>query len=261
VRLNRFYLTVPSAGTMDGDTIKSEMNRTFSLHCNPKTIAIRCLLPFCMIYAAAAQPPEAAAPTVEGVLPSRPLFFSEAWKPSTVKGEHPVDPATAVENPNLELKLYGTSAKEIQLLGSPKTAANPTHLWDGLCATPCAVALRDKDNYVNLTGNAMIRWVTKVSGFQKVHPIVKLADGTWLVGDHEDGSNADWHTDEFSISDVRWRKLNIEKVVVTGNWVNAPDLSKVDEVGYTDLMPGSGHGAGGWSDVGKIEVFGKPVKR
>ena len=31
--------------------------------------------------------------------------------------------------------------------------------------------------------------------------------------------------------------------------------------GFADLMPGSGHGAGGYVNVGRIEVYGKPVKR
>ena len=43
--------------------------------------------------------------------------------------------------------------------------------------------------------------------------------------------------------------------------VEEPDLSRVDEIGFTDLMPGSGHGPGGWSDVAWIEVHCKPVKR
>ena len=34
-----------------------------------------------------------------------------------------------------------------------------------------------------------------------------------------------------------------------------------DEIGYVDLIPGSGHGAGGWSDVGAIEVYANAVKR
>jgi len=37
------------------------------------------------------------------------------------------------------------------------------------------------------------------------------------------------------------------------------NLSKVDEIGFVDLTPGSGHGQGGYSDVGWIEVYGKPV--
>ena len=74
------------------------------------------------------------------------------------------------------------------LTGSAQDENNPVHLWTGLCATPCAVALRDRNNYGDLTGLARIRWVTKTSGFHLVRPIVKLADGTWLVGDHTDGS-------------------------------------------------------------------------
>ena len=194
--------------------------------------------------------------------PTRPaLFFKEEWKETPGGAEMAIDATKAVASPNLELKLYGPGGKDIQITGNAGNESNPVHLWTGLCEQLCAAALRDKENYVDLTGLAMIRWVTKVSGFHQVHPIVKLADGTWLVGDHADGSTLDWHTDEFSLGDVRWRKLNIAKVVTTGDWVDKPDLSKVDEIGFTDLMPGSGHGPGGWSDVGRIEVFGKPVKR
>jgi hypothetical protein len=43
----------------------------------------------------------------------------------------------------------------------------------------------------------------------------------------------DWQGNEFSIADVRWRKLNIARVVTTGDWVNNPELSKVDEIGFS----------------------------
>jgi hypothetical protein len=229
-----------------------------------------CAVPLLMALPVMAQQTEGAGapgrgagrgPGREGRATRPSLFFKEEWKEAPKGAEAAVNPAEAVSNSSLELKLYGTDAKDMQITGSASNAANPVHLWTGLCAETCAAALRDKDNYVDLTGLAMIRWVTKVSGFHQVHPIVKLADGTWLVGDHADGSTTDWHTDEFSIADVRWLKLNINKVVTTGDWVKNPDLSKVDEVGFTDLMPGSGHGPGGWVDVGMIEVYGKPVKR
>ena len=45
------------------------------------------------------------------------------------------------------------------------------------------------------------------------------------------------------------------------NGWKTPDLSKVDEIGFVDLMPGSGHGPGGWVNVSRIEVHGKPIKR
>lgn len=196
----------------------------------------------------------------EGRVARPPLFLREEWKQVPSGGEHPVTPE-AVANANLELKLYGPSAKDIQLTGSAQDESNPIHLWTGLCTTPCAAALRDRANFVDLTGLARIRWVTKVSGLHQVHPIVKLADGTWLVGNHADGSTVDWQTSEISFADLRWLRVDIDKVLTKGNWIDKPDLSRVDEVGFADLIPGSGHGPGGWSDVAAIEVYGKPVKR
>jgi len=53
----------------------------------------------------------------------------------------------------------------------------------------------------------------------------------------------------------------MDRVVAVGAWIEHPNLGKVDEVGFADLMPGSGHGSGGYLNVGRIEVYGKPVKR
>jgi hypothetical protein len=87
-----------------------------------------------------------------------------------------------------------------------------------------------------------VRWVVRTSGFHQVRPVVKLADGTWLVGDQATGPSADFNVADVSLADVRWLKLDIERVVAVGNWVEHPNLAKVDEVGFADLMPGNGHG-------------------
>ena len=77
----------------------------------------------------------------------------------------------------------------------------------------------------------------------------------------------DWRETEFALADVRWHWLNVDKVVTTkdSEWVVNPDLSKVDEVGFTDLMPGNaadrGHGTSGASRVDWLEVYGTPVAR
>jgi len=194
--------------------------------------------------------------------PESPLFFKIDWKP--VPGlpvEHPLDQKAVSSNPNIELKLYGPSGKDIQENGVPDSTSNPMHIWTGLCAQPCGAAFRDKNNYVDLTGMGKINWVTKVSGFHQVHPILKLADGTWLIGEHADGSVFDYHPSGFTLSETRWMKLDIEKLVTHGRWLDKVDLSKVDEVGFTDLLPGSGHGDGGYTDLGYVEVYGKPVPR
>jgi hypothetical protein len=187
------------------------------------------------------------------------LLFKEEWKQNEKGDEHSVT-QEGVANPNLELKLYGQN-HEIELTGKAGDENNPIHVWTGLCTSPCAFALRDKTQMADLTGLARIRVTTKMSGFHKVHPIVKLADGKWYIGDEEVGSSTiDWLTSEFNLSDVRWLALDIDKVATKGNFVPV-DLSKVDEIGFADLMPGSGHGPGGWSDVAQIEVYGKGVPR
>ena len=74
---------------------------------------------------------------------------------------------------------------------------------------------------------------------------------------------------EFTFAGVRWIQLDPERVITLADgadsggeiWVENPDLSKVDELGFGDLMPASGHGAGGFIHLGNMEVFGKAVPR
>src|SRR3989442_14601640 len=226
---------------------------------------VNCLILLSIACSAFAQQPGQgaanAAPAERRRPGPAPLFFREDWK--SVPGlpvEHPVNQA-AIATPNLELKLYGAASKDIQENGAPNNEANPLHVWTGLCEGPCALTFRDKSNYVDLTGAAKIRWHIKVSGFHQVRPLIKLADGTVLVGDHTDGTVSDYHVYEFSISDVRWIKIDPNKVWTRGNLLENVDLSKVDEVGFADLIPGSGHGDGGYVDVGWARVYRKPGKR
>jgi len=110
-----------------------------------------------------------------------------------------------------------------------------------------------------------MRWVTRTSGFHVVRPLVKLANGTWLVGDYAEGAASSNSTlfleSEFALANVRWLTLDIARVVTRGTWVEKPDLTRVDEVGFADLTPGSGHGWGGFVNVARIEVFGASVAR
>ena len=210
--------------------------------------------------AAFAQAP-ATPPAKPRVAPAtRPgLFFKEEWSNGGKAAEHEIG-QESVTNPALELKLYGES-HAIAVTGKSGDDANPMHTWSGECESPCAFALRHKENLADLSGLARIRVNTKTSGFHQVRPLIKLADGTWLVGDRADGNTKDWLYSEYLVSDIKWLKINIEKMVTNGNFVENPDLTKVDEIGFADLLPGSGHGPGGWSDVAQIEVYAKSVKR
>jgi hypothetical protein len=183
-----------------------------------------------------------------------PLFFKETWKEAP--GNVPMTQAFVV-NPDLQVNLYGTGKEDFGVTSE----GNVPHIWTGLCATSCAVTLSHKDSFVDLTGKARIRWFTKTSGFHEVRPVLKLADGTFLVGDHVDANTFDYHESEFYLSEVHWLKLDMPKVQTKGTLLDKVDLTKVDAIGFADLTPGSGHGTGGYSDVAWIEVYGKPVKR
>jgi hypothetical protein len=207
---------------------------------------------------ASAPPPGAAAEPPKLKRPG--LFFKEEWKQAAKGGEHAVSPES-LGNPNLELKLY-VPAGDIELTGAANDENNPIHVWTGLCTSPCALAFREKTNFADLTGLGRIHWNTKMSGFHQVRPIVKLADGNWYVGDRADGgSTRDWVVSDISFADLRWVRLDIGRVVTVGPFLDKIDLTKVDEIGFADLMPSSGHGPGGWSDVAQVEVYGKPVAR
>jgi hypothetical protein len=190
-----------------------------------------------------------------GQAPQPPsLFFKETWKEAP--GNVPVTQAFVV-NPDLQLNIYGAGKEDFGVTSE----GNVPHIWTGLCASSCALTLSNKDSFVDLTGKARIRWYTKTSGFHEVRPVLKLADGTWLIGDHVDANTFDYKESEFYLSEVRWLKLDMPKVQTKGILLDKVDLSKVDAIGFADLTPGSGHGTGGYSDVAWIEVYGKPVKR
>ena len=191
-----------------------------------------------------------------------PLFLRETWKDPGV--QEILVTAEHLTNPNLEMKLYGPGKVDVRIVHHQAPKDDPTYIWSGSAPANWVLTLRDKNNYVDLSGPvARIRWRTKEAGFHLLRPVLKLADGTFLVGDHVEGFTQDWLETEFSLADVRWRGLNPETVVETidGQWKQNPDLSRVDEVGFTDLMRGSGGGPGGGSRVDWIEVYGVPVKR
>jgi len=204
-----------------------------------------------------------------------PLFLKVEWvRPSNQENTKVryVPVQENVADPNVELHYYGAGAKQILTTGAPGSDVQPYGVWTGTAETPFAMTFRNKNNYVDLTGLAFIRWSTKTSGFHVVRPVVKLANGTLMVGDLDFASVPKRTLSEFSLTNVRWIKLDPEKVVTLNSgraaanpnneiWVPNPDLTKVDEIGFTDLMPGSGHGTGGYIELGNIEVYGKPVLR
>jgi hypothetical protein len=188
--------------------------------------------------------------------PGRPkLFLREDFKETPA-----ATPITQdhLSNQNVLLTLYGPGKAGMRKSHHDTPADDPYYVWDGTCEGNCAITLRDKANYADLTGLAKIRWRTKQSGFRRLHIILKLAGGGWLVSDPLESASADWRESETSMEDMRWRRLDIA-TLVEGAVVAQPDLGRVDEIGWSTLMTGGGTPAS--SRVDWIAVYARPVPR
>jgi hypothetical protein len=183
------------------------------------------------------------------------LFFREDWK--EIPAEIPLS-QKHVDNPELLVQLYGPGQDSLKKSHHDRPADDPFYVWSGLCLGNWMVTLKHKNSNVDLTGFAKIKWRSKQFGLRQLRIALKLADGTWLVSDLADGSSKDWRIKEFNIQDIFWHKLDAERVVEIGV-VENPDLSEVEEIGFTDLMPGGKSAA--CSRLDWIEVYGKPIAR
>ncbi len=178
------------------------------------------------------------------------LFFREDWK--EIPAEIPVT-QQHVSNPDLILALYGPGKDSIKKSHHDRPVDDPYYIWSGLCTGNWAVTLKHHNRHVDLTGYSKIRWRTKQFGFRELHILLKLADGTWLVSRQGDPASADWRTREFILSNLDWYTLDIQTVTEQAA-VADPDLSRVEEIGFTDLMPGGKSAA--CSRLDWIEVYG-----
>ena len=200
-----------------------------------------------------------------------PLLFRESWQQPPHTGELNDEnrriTKDALTHPDLTLQLYGTDAANIQV-----TSHNGVpDLWNGFTTSPVALTLKYKAGYLDLTGLTRMRWRTRTENLHVLHPVVRLADGSLLVGSQTVSSpqrrmvgseafSGSFVVSEVTFEDQRWFQLDPVKVV-TMKEVGNPDLSRVDEIGFVDLMPGGGHGFAGCSNVSWIEVYATPRKR
>jgi len=203
----------------------------------------------------------AGAPAAQAAPAARPaLLFKEEWKQppytGTLNDENRRVTQDAVTNPRLELKTYGAAAREIGVYNHE----DRFDLWTGMATSPVAIMLRDKANFVDLTGLARMRAIVRTQSLHALHPIVKLADGTMIAGTRAINTEGDFVSVEVAFTGMRWFKVDPAKVVTTVE-VKDPNLGRVDEVGFVDLAPAGGHGNAGWANVSTFELYAKPVPR
>jgi hypothetical protein len=189
-------------------------------------------------------------------VPGRPdLLFREDWREiqavTPVTQEH-------VAHPDLIMTRHGPGEARIRKSHHDQPADDPYYVWSGEAEGNWAISLRHARLAMDLTGNAKIRWRAKQTGFRQLRIILKLGNGKWIVSDQFDDDSADWRIREFNVADLRWRILDITRVA-EGKWELNPDLSRVDEIGCTDLMAGGRTAAS--SRLDWIEIYARGVPR
>ena len=199
--------------------------------------------------------PQQTAPAVRP-----PFLFREDWRLPKHEGaatdENTRFTPEVVTNERLEAKLYGTGS-------APVRAAEHEggiDLRTGLATSPVALTLRDRRNYLDLTGLARLRWIVRTNAIHTLYPVVKLKDGTLAVGSRGISTDGEFVQVEIAFSGMKWYTLDPQKIVVMLELRN-PDLSKVDEVGLASLAPGGGHGIAGSANFSTLELFAKAVPR
>jgi hypothetical protein len=181
--------------------------------------------------------------------------------------ESPVTMAS-IKSKELRFATYGPGKNLVDKTWHAEPPNQGGFIWSGNCTQLCGFTLYLPNEYVDLSGAARITWNTEQTGLHQLRLMIKLASGQMLVSDQSVGASSDWQVSDLVIRDLRWRALDTEHMNDAslarggGQWLQSPDLSRVAEIGWTDLQAGSGHSSmGGSSRVKSIEVYGRRVPR
>jgi hypothetical protein len=215
-----------------------------------------------------AQPPAggAAIPQIGGNPAGAPLIFEETW--NNLPMAQPMTQAH-LSNRNLTLHLYGD-------VSAIRKSAHPTenYTYTGESVTNWAVTFSEPGSLYNLSRNGKVRLKTRNSGWRLTHIVIRTADGRYFVSEEGNGESTYWIERDYILADLTWRNLMMEdrptnasnqrqpdpkRTPIIPTSRGTPDLTKIEEIGFSDLMPG------GWipasSRVNAFSVFGAKTPR
>jgi hypothetical protein len=194
------------------------------------------------------------------------LLFREAWTRSPMA--QPMTQAN-LGNQHLRLHIYG-NADEIRKTFHP----DEDYTYTGETTTNWALTVSDPKVHWDLSGDGRVRFRTRNSGYRFLHVVIRTADDAYFVSEQGAGESTAWIDTDFILSNLTWRNLLMTdrptnasnrrspdpaRVPIVPTSRATPDLTRVAEVGFSDLM------AGGWipatSRVQAFELWGKAVPR
>jgi hypothetical protein len=197
------------------------------------------------------------------------LLFREDWAETPwalpITQEH-------VANPALELYLYGGAVDFLKKSHHDNIVNDPFYVWSGEIreSDVWGATLGFKDGTaVDLSGDASLTWRTRQSGDHSMRIILRTLGGSWLVSEAVDPATPDWQITTHIFSNLSWKTLDADRI----DFINAvdfpepngiddanavelpePDLTKIVEVGFTDMKAGAGSPQS--SRVDWMEVWG-----
>jgi hypothetical protein len=195
------------------------------------------------------------------------LLFRETW--ATVMAQPMVQ--ASLSNQSLRLHIYG-DPEEIRK--TTHAAQDEHYTYTGETTTNWAITVSDPKQYWDLSGDGRFRMQTRNSGMRTTRIVIKTAAGQYFVSEEGNPDSSAWIARDYIFGDLTWRSLlmtdtpsnasnrrqpNPKRVPIIPMARATPDLTKVEEVGFSDLMEG------GWipstSRVRSWEVWGKAVAR
>ena len=199
-----------------------------------------------------------------GTEENAPLIWEEHWTRAPM-----TQPMTQgnLGNPSLRLHIYGDPA------GIRKTQhPNEDYTYTGESPNNWMLTVSDPTSYWDLRVPGKIMMRTRNTGYDRLaHIIIKTPDGKYYASEEGSGESSAWVNRDYILADLHWRNLTMadapsnsrkadpNRAVIAATSVATPDLSKVEEIGFSDLMPGGFIPAtlriNGWA------LFGKKVAR
>jgi len=180
------------------------------------------------------------------------LYFREDWK--EIPFALPITP-DHVNNPDLRMETHGPGRLGIKKSNHEEIENDPFYVWSGQCKMSWGLSLKKQGKLVDLSSNtAKVSWRSRQSGGRKLFLLLKLPGERWFVSEQFDQGEDEWHDHSFKISDLTWRYFSVIKCVGEEK-VSTPDLSGVEQIGFTDQQAGNGSKFS--SRLDWIEVYGK----
>ena len=172
-------------------------------------------------------------------------MFEERWTRAPL-----AQPMTQAKlgNQNLRLHLYG------DVEGIRKTShTTEDYTYTGETRNTWMITVSDPNSYFDLSlpGKVMLR--TRNTGLRLTHVVIPTADGNFYVSEEGSGESRAWMNRDDILADLHWRNLAMEdrptavnpkrpadptRHVIVATSPATPDLTRVAEGGFTDLVPG-----------------------